>query len=180
MPGVGVGVGPKLTGVGVGEGEVALTLPHPATKAVIHKPKTKRPKVETKFFIFFCALHQGKVGCCWIRKQSRAAGWPCSVKIHSCVRDFFLKPRSAAKGRYFSFKLDKLILEGENKKGLITQAFWVRSGDKDPLLRLVISEKALRKRSCHLIASLQSPLFPDRCPADRTAASSWPHWLSQK
>ena len=94
MPGVGVGVGPELTGVGVGEGEVALTLPHPATKAVIDKPKTKRPKVETKFFIFFCALHQGKVGCCWIRKQSRAAGWPCSVKIHSCVRDFKTSKRS--------------------------------------------------------------------------------------
>jgi hypothetical protein len=73
VPGVGVGVGLELTGVGVGDGEVALTLPHPARKALIHKPRTKRLKVETKFFTG--TLHQGKVGCCWIRNQSRAAGW---------------------------------------------------------------------------------------------------------
>jgi hypothetical protein len=80
--GVGVGCVPGVDvagGAGVGVGmvaaEVVLTLPHPIMEMVTNRPRISRLKAETKFFIL--ALHQGKVGCCWIRNQSRAAGWLC-------------------------------------------------------------------------------------------------------
>ena len=75
--GVAVGEGVATGGVGdaVGAGVLLeLTLPQPARSAIVRRLRTDLLWAEIEVFIR--SLHQGKVGCCWMRAETSCCRLP--------------------------------------------------------------------------------------------------------